>query len=236
VTFRTGEASYLCEEYALEDTVTPKDRENADDPLDPELDTVENLTELMQLDRENRIVTVATDTAVVTQTADVGADWDTTGGTPKADIFTGISTIQGAILKTPTDIFIPFEVALNLAKHADYTDDYKTSDVLVTTFGLPLMLWGLKTHVVTVGFASADMIGASDPGLTALWSDTVLIALINAALSRKQITFMRTFEREPRQVLRDTIPMQHADVFQVYEEIDEVMVAAAAGYLITNAI
>ena len=234
VTFRTGQDSFNCEEQALEDTVTDKERKNADKPLDPEMDTVEFLTEQVNLARENRVVNIVTDNSIITQTANAGGDWDAVAGTPKQDIFTGITTIQGAILRKPNHIFIPFEVAQYLSNHADYKGDRQYVKDLVEIFGLPTMLWGLEVHVITTGYASGDQIGASDPALAALWSDSVLICYINPSQSLKQITFMRTFESQSRIVLTERQNMQHCDVYQVYEEVDEKLVCAAAGYLITN--
>jgi len=234
VSYRVSQASYQCEEYALEDAVTQRDRDNADLPLNPEIDTTENLTELMMLSRENRIALVALDSSVVTQTASPSPKWDGSSPTPKKDIFTGIDAIQNSTLRAPTDIFIPFKVAMSLARTSDYTNDYKSGVDLVNTFGLPAKLWGLNVHIVTVGYASSDMIGASDPTMTALWSDNVLIAFIDPIPSTKKITFMRTFEKQSRMVLKETRPMEHADIIQVYEELDEALVSAECGYLLTD--
>ena len=234
VTFTTGQGTYSTEEFALEDNVTEKDVQNADDPLDPEMDTVEFLTEAMQLARENRVISIVTDTALITN-ASAGGLWDDASGTPKRNIFTGIKTIKDAVLRPPTHIFIPFEVALNLALHADYTGDHKSGTLLLNEFGLPAKLWGLIVVVVTVGYSSGDQIGASDPALTSLWGESVLLAYINPTQTLKSITAMRTFMTSNRVVIRSGFdPMKHAEDFQLHEELDEKLVSADAMYLITN--
>ena len=230
----TEDATYAAEEYALHDVVLDREKANADTPANPRIDTTEFITEAMVLARENRVVSIVTDTNVVTNNATPANKWDAASSTPKADIFTGIKTVQASVLRPPNSIFIPFETALVLARHSDYTDDSKYTKNLSGMFGLPDVLWGLKVYIVTTAYVG-DQTGASDPSISALWSDSVLIAYVNPApAGLKTMHFMKSFTPVARYIWSEYVRKLHGEWIESNEEMDEVVTAAGCAYLLTD--
>jgi len=54
VEWNVSSATYTCEEYALKDLLPDRVRDNADKPLSMDVDTTENLTDLIQLLRRKK--------------------------------------------------------------------------------------------------------------------------------------------------------------------------------------
>jgi hypothetical protein len=240
VNWEVSEGTYKAEEYALEHYITDQELKNYDAPQDAEEDGVSLLMDKHLLARENRVIQLATDTAVVTQTTTPSTKWSTPAtATPKADIFTAIATIQGATGITPNKIIIPQDVALKLALCKEYTDDYKSGTDLIGTFGLPRILWGLQTVVVNTRYASTDQIGTSDPTLSSLWNKCVLIFYSDPTPRLKTVTFMKSFvptDGTRRVIKGDYEKLKHGYAVQVYEEMDEKIVCAGCAYLLTACI
>jgi hypothetical protein len=90
---KTGDASvimggsdtdtYSVQDHALKGFVTEEDRDNADVPLNPEIDITEQLTGAILLNREVRIHTAISG---ISQTTSPGTKWATSTGTPVTDI------------------------------------------------------------------------------------------------------------------------------------------------------
>ena len=240
VTWEVSEGTYKAEEYALEHYITDQELKNYDAPQDAEEDAISLLMDKQLLARENRVIQLATDTAVVTQTAGPTSAWSTpSSGTPKQDIFKAIAAIQDTTGITPNSIIIPAAVALKLALCTEYTADYKSGTDLVTTFGLPSILWGLKVYVVNSRYASTDQIGTSEPTLSALWGKNVLLFYSDRTPKLKTVTFMKTFvptDGTRRVIKGDYEKLKHGYAVQVYEEMDEKIACANCAYLLTSVI
>jgi hypothetical protein len=85
--------------------------------------------------------------------------------------------------------------------------------------------------------ASTNEGGASDPAIESIWSDSVLIfyAEENPSLESRTLMYSPyTKMGEVRRIEGSVQQMQRGVLFDIHEEVDELLVDATCGYLITN--
>ncbi len=227
--------TYFCNAQALREDIDRETLDNADPAADPAVDTVENLTDLLMLDREVRVAAQLTSTSVITQntTLSGNSQWsDYTNSTPYTNIRTAKSTVYAASLQKPNTIIIPYDVALVLAQHPDTLDRVKyTREDLLTDGGLPPKIEGLEVLEAGAGENVAQE-GQTD-SLQAVWSDDVVICYVapEENLGLKTISVGFTFEWVQRRVRRWWENDPDGQAVVVEENIDEKIVAAVCGYL-----
>ncbi len=76
--------------------------------------------------------------------------------------------------------------------------------------------------------------GASDPGAEQIWSDSVLIFHRQATPTLETRTLMYSPFLIMNRVTRERIDRQRGFRLEMLEDIDELLVDATLGYLITN--
>lgn len=257
--FTTGSATYTVKRRALMDFVPLEDIAAQDEPLDLEGDTVEDLYTALMLGREKRVADLVT-TAASYATANkvtLGTAWTNSGGTPIADINTGIRACA-----MPPNVMVLDEVSWHtLRSHtaiiatlrgtSGATSGQATEDEVARYFGL---------ESVYVGKAKYDSANRSaTASLAYIWPQgKVLIARIPREPRTKDAMLTRTFrfrgsdtgEGIPTDALTGAVTTQGITVMswadaskgtegalgiRVALKDDEKMVAADCGYLISNA-
>lgn len=242
IAYTISDDSYNCVNYALGKTIDPDDVEDAASGIDEEQDAVQYITEMQALARENRVATILTNASFITQTAGVGADWTTAAsGTPKADILLGCKTIYNAIHRFPNAIVIPYDVATYMIQTTEFTAGSQyVANLNQISVKNPVGdgYIGLKVYIAGTGYASTAKTGASDPTISGLWSDNVLIAYLPERVGLKSLAGMKTFERKPTVINR--LDRGHikkgAYKLEIEDKLDEVLVEAKCFYLLTNCI
>ena len=233
-------ATYSCEEYSLARFLSDNRRQNADNPINMEQDSIRKIKDAMLISREKRVADIAGSASVVTQTVNAAGDWDTVStGTPIADIRTGMSTIwtsQAGSMKA-NKIAIPVNVAIEMIGTDEYRDYFKYNGMAGNEqFNIVsgLRHLGLEPMLAGVFGGNTNEGGASDPGAEAIWSDSVLIFASQATPTLDSRTFMYSPFTKKDVVTRFREEKQRGTSFIMYEEMDELLVDATAAYLITN--
>lgn len=233
-------ASYACEEYSLSKFVSNRKRQNTDRPINMDQDAVRKIKDAQLLSREKRVYDIAGNASIVTQTVDAGGDWnDVTNGTPIADIRTALSTIwrsQAGSVKA-NSIVIPVDVAIEMVGTDEYRDYFKYSGLASNEqFNIVsgLRHLGLTPMMAGAHAGNTNENGASDPGAENIWSDSVLIFHRQGNPTLETRTFMYSPFTDKDIVRRIEEKKQRGTTFDIYENIDELLVDATAAYLITN--
>lgn len=233
-------ASYSCEEYSLAKFVSNRKRENSDKPINMDQDAVRKLKDAQLIAREKRVYDIAGSASVVTQTVDAGGDWDTvSSGTPIADIRNAMATIwqsQAGSVQA-NSIVIPVNVAIEMIGTDEYRDYFKYSGLASNEqFNIVsgLKHLGLTPMMAGVHGGNTNEGGASDPGAEAIWSDSVLIFHRQANPTLETRTFMYSPFTDKDVIRRIEEKKQRGVTFDIYENVDELLVDATAAYLITN--
>jgi hypothetical protein len=184
--FRTADEDfttdgYSTKGYGLAATVTKKQINNADGWLKPARRKVTFLKNLLALDREIRVKTLATAAASFATshsiTLSAGNEWDdynSPDSDPEQDIMDACEQIYGATYLVADTILIPYKYARRLAKHPQIRKLREVkADRLLTRSGLPPVLFGLNVVVPSAGYVSTKKGQAA--ALTELWSDTAIV-------------------------------------------------------------
>lgn len=240
-------STYSCEEYALKDIVTQRDRDNADDALDPEFDATENLTQMILLDRERRAAALcvyasfsASDNRVqlsgTEQWDNASFDSDSPTDAIEARIDVGKEAIRAATGMEPNHIVIPAAVAKVVKRDASIRDliKYTQNDLLVNG-DLPPTMFNMQVHIPGAIYDSANM-GQAFSGAD-IWGKSVLMFYRpQGTPSKRQVAFGLTFESRERQVKKWVDEDLDGTVVQVGEILDEAVISEYCGYIIDAAI
>lgn len=234
------EATYVCEKYKLATFLDDDKKLNSDNPLQYEQVKLAHVLNAQILAREQRIAAIAGSASVVTQTAAIGAAWATAAsGTPIANILTGVSAIKAGSQMVANRIMIPDEVALKMIACAEWTDRFKyASSIAGAVFDMVsgLKMYGLEPMRSGAYGCNTQEGGASDPGSENLWSDSVLIFYCEPNPTIETRSFMYSPYVNFKQVQRWRENGEDGEHIQVMERIDELLVDATCGYLMTNCI
>jgi len=233
VDWKVTEDSYNCKEYALNDLIDDIERDNADKPLNLEVDTVEFLTDIIQLGLEWRIKTVV-EAALTGHTPTT--KWSTPATSdPITDIETGKAAIHAVIFRHPNILLLGQQVYDVLKHHPDILDRIKyvqkgtvTAELLASIFEVDKVIIGASGY------------NTKKEGQTAvynyLWGKNAILAYVEPKPGLKKFSLGYVLQSKKFQTRRARIEVKHSDWFEVGEIETEKIVAAACGYRISDAV
>jgi len=234
VDWKVTEDGYNCDEHALNDLIDDIERDNADKPLNLEIDTVEFLTDILQLGLEMRIKDILE--ASLSANAP-GIKWDvyTDGSNPIGDIETGKDTIHKVIFKEPNVLLLGKAVYDKLKHHPTILDRIKYVQKGVVT--PDLMASVFEVEKVIVGKAGYNTAKEGKPeSLSYLWGKNAILAYVEPRPGIKKFSLGYTFQSQTFQTRRARIEVKHSDWFEVGDIEAEKMVCIACGYRISPAV
>lgn len=246
VSWRVSTDSYRAEEYALNDLIDEREYQQTDAPLDLQRDTIENLQNLLVLDREKRVHDLVTG-ALVTKTVTLTgtAQWRDAGASgataaPLFDIETGSEAIR-----VDTGVR-PNLAVFGMAAWLAFNKTTQVLDRIVTpggSWGSPtisvdvartlLATYGITNVIVADTIQNTGNLGAADV-FSDIWTDEVLLAYVTPSPGIRKVSFGYTFVSRDWQVKRDTVVRQHSDWFEPSYVADEKLVAADVAYTIKD--
>lgn len=238
-TYKTD--TYSCEAHSVKEKVPDEVKDNADDPLDPELDATELVTNTILLNREKRVASLLTTGGnyAAGMTTSPTSPWSSSGSTPIKDLLeVGAKAVHKKIFKKPNTLVIPYEVALTLSWHADIKEVVKFThpDMLLVADGviIPKTLWGMKVLMPGAGENTAAL--GQDEALGYIWGKNVVICYVNPAPGLRKVSFAQTFQWKTREVSKWYSQDIKSTWIQCEEWSTEKMICNVAGFLLTNVI
>lgn len=123
LSYDVSTSSYSVEDRGLKDIVPSSVVSNADEPLSPEEDSVDNLMQAISLNREIRVATLyqTAGNFPAANKASVSNFWsDSTSGTPLADINTGILALASPGAMVKKYLIMSLKVFHALSTHPDF--------------------------------------------------------------------------------------------------------------------
>jgi len=163
--------SYFAKIYAYHKTVTEADRANSDDPLRPDEDASQFVTQKLLLRREVDFVSRFFATGLWTTeytgaAATSGTDkkyWSSSGSAPITDIGRAKLAVANVTGFMPNILLLGAEVFFELCNHADVLDRIKyTQGPAIATETLLAQLFGLSKVVVGNAVKNASAKGATE--------------------------------------------------------------------------
>lgn len=173
--------TYYAQEHALQIAVTDEERENVDNPMSPDRDGTELVTNKILLGRELAMKTLVTDNTQyatdMTVTLSGAAQWNSANyatSDPIMDIRKGVRAMHSHIFREPNVAVIPYSVMSELEDHPDFIDRIKYSERAILTPELIGAVLGFSNIIVPgTGIATSSSLVPSY-----LWGKDVLLAYV----------------------------------------------------------
>ena len=221
---------YVTNEYALNDLIDDIERDNADKPLNMELDTVEFLTDIILLSQEKRYVDLLTG-SLMTHNTTITVKWeDYTNSSPILDIKAGKQNVHSRIFRDPNTLLLGKQVYDVLENHPDILERIKYVQKGVVTAELMASVFGVDK--VIVGGAGYN---TKKEGQTAiydyLWGKIALLAYVEPRPGLKKFSLGYTFESQPFKTRRARLETKHSDWFEPSKACVEKLVSVDCSYL-----
>jgi len=243
VDFSYSEDRFMLEEYALQSTISRREREQADSQLQLETNKLAIVQDQMALAREVRV-------AALLNTEDAGGgidnsmdatpsnNWNVAAGTIEADVLAGKEAVYDAIGTEPTHIILPYKVANAVSMQEDIREIIKYTvngrEVLsATSHGLlPPQLFGLTVLVPTTRkYTSPE--GATNVS-SDVWGDDVRILYVNPSANTEAPTVSLTFQTRGPEVRRWSENDPEVDHILQSEVLTEEVVAPFGAFILKD--
>ncbi len=241
VTFNMTKTAYgPLQERSLSSWIEKDELTQADDPYSPREDHTAIVTESMMVDHEAEVaavVTTAASYAAAHKTTLSGTNqWsDYTNSTP----FSDIRTAMDAVIKDgfgANTLILPYPVFSILSEHPDLLERVKYNSLGVLTQEMMAKLFKVDNLIVPKARFNSAAEGATDV-VAYVWGNFAVVAKVEQTPSLRRATLgytlQLTADLEVDNWERDDGKGEWVQVTDYYEP---KLVAAEAGYLITNPI
>ncbi|MBI5810447.1 MAG: hypothetical protein HZB21_04575 [Deltaproteobacteria bacterium] len=236
--------NYSVRDHALGDWLPQEVLDNADSPLQPEVDTNDFLNMLLDVAEEKRVADIVFTSASYPTgnkvTLSGTSQWSDPASNPINDIQTAI---EGCFMRANTLVF-GIDTWLKLRQHLKIIDAVKASTRQQSSGG------GLATQSEVASLFDVErvLIGRSryistkegqTPTYTRLWGKHCSALYVAPSPGIKSITFGATFSETNRQTQRDFDPkrgIKGAHYLKVAWNSDEKVIASDLGYMVENAV
>ncbi len=237
-------AHYILKDHALKEFVTKEEMDNADKPINPQQDAVENLTDRLLVIKEKELADSMANTAVVTQNTTLSgtSQWsDYDNSDPFANIKTAIQTVRTGSGKMPNTFVMSHEVMMTLMVHPAVIARLPStitvnSDAVVTA--LQLAFPGIKKVIVGSALYNSGPEGGTS-ALATIWGKHFWAMYIEPRPTLKSRSFGFTYAAagQTRQV--KVLPYdedREGKFVRINDKYDQKLVDNLCAYLIKNAI
>ncbi len=239
VEWNLSTSTYQCEEYALKDLIPDRVRDNADNPLDMDIDTTENLNELVQLGREKRVADIVFGSANYgTQTSALSGtnQWDDYAGSdPIGDVRAAKAIVHAATGKMPNVMVMGYQVFLKLLDHPDVLERIKYTQKGLVTADLLASLFEVEKILVGKALYDTTQEGVAE-SLGYVWGKSVALVYSQPSPGLKKVSFGYQFQSRGFRTKKWREEGREGDFIETGEIRDEKLVAAACGYLYTTVV
>lgn len=227
---------YVCDEHALNDLIDDIERDNADKPLNLQVDTVEFLTDIITLSLEMRIKDMLeTNLTKHDPTSGAWSDYTDGASNPITDIEVGKAAIHAVIFREPNVLLLGKAVYEKLKHHPKILERIKYSQKGVLTSDLMAELFGIEKVIVgEAGYNSAKE--GKTAALSYLWGKNAILAYVEPRPGIKKFSLGYVFQSKKFQTRRARIEVKHSDWFEVGQIETEKIICATCGYRIEPAI
>jgi len=239
---------YSLEEHALSEYVSLEEYENADQPIEPQRDAMENLIDILSVVKEKSLSDNLSNTSVVTNNTTLsGTDqWsDYSNSDPIGDIQAAIDTVADATLKEPNTLVFGRSTFNTLIHHPDLIA--RAQGAVVVTADVVIAL--LKTtfpsiEKVLVGRAGYNSTKeGQSASLSRIWGKNAWVMYIESNPRLKSRSFGFTYRRKANREI-EVYPMsmdselsdRKSDKIRVSDKYDQKILDVNCAYLIKNAI
>ena len=228
--------SYLCLPYALATAVPDEVRENADAPLQPDVQGTNFVTDGLMLDMEIRVATVVTTTTNWIYSSSPATQWNNNNSDPWGDIEGALDSVIQQIGREPNTLVLGYPVWSKLKNHPDLLDRIKYTRPQGRVEPGDLRSWfGFENVLIGHALYDTSLEGQS-ASQTFIWGKNAWVGYVanNPALMEPSAGYV--FEWMNRKVELFREEQEHQDVISAEHHTDERICASDAGALIPSAV
>lgn len=239
VEWANSTGTYQCKEYSAKSGVDWRERDNADNPWDPDRAATQAALDAVLTDQEDRIATVATTAASYSAShkatlAGVN-QWSDVTSNPRGDFDTATVAIANDVGKVPNTAAMALAVFQKLALVTKVLNAIQYSQVGIATVDLVARYLGIERILVAMAVKNTAKLGQA-PSMSAIWGKFCVIAYVDPTAGLWGMTHMKTFQKGAFEVRTYTDQAKKTDFFEPTGMWDEKLVVADAGYLVSAAI
>ena len=211
-------------------------RENADDPIRPEIEAVEYATDRLLLRLERSVADVIFETSPGwTGSSTPSPTWDDDTSDPIGDILDAKETFVSTVGREPNVAVCGYEVFRDLKDHPDILDRIKytergivTVDLLSSMFDLDRLLVGTAIYNTAADEATVSM--------SYIWGKHFWLGYVPATPGLMAPAAGYVFTWKDRKVERFREDQEHQDIFTCSQSWAVEKTSADAGYLLKSAV
>ena len=194
VNFDLSHDSYYCDDHALESVIPDEERDNADAPLQPEVDRTEFLTDKIALNQEIRLAALLRDLDSVPGTEIVNAAerWDQAAVDPVVLIEQARAAIVAATQTVPNVLVLPVDVYRKVRHNAKVIDRVRYARMGVAGPAELAQLFDVEEVVVPRAVRNTAAPG-QDPALESVWGKDALLLSVPDRAGLKTVAPVLTF-------------------------------------------
>jgi hypothetical protein len=246
---KLSQDTYYAQEHSLQIPVTDEERRNVDNPMSPDRDATELVTQKIMLGREIAIKTLVTTTSnyasgnTVTLAGTTQFS-DYTNSDPIGVFRTAIAAVHAKIFVEPNTVVIPYQVWTILQDHPDFIERIKYSERAIVRGELLASLIGIQNIIVPgVGYNTAAQGQAVSLGY--LWGKDIVLAYVPPRAGLRIPAAFYEFRWMQQVVDRWREEQRKSDLIRCSRSYDLKIVAqgegadagkSVAAYLIKNAV
>lgn len=229
-TLSTG--SYVAVEYAFAKGVTDEARDNSDDPLRPEIEAAEFVTDNLLRAREKRVADLVSACANWANSVTPSTKWDDDTSDPLGDVDTARTAILQATGLMPNSMVMGWEVWEDLKNHPDLLDRIKYTEKGVLTSDLAAGLFEVNKLLVGRSVYESAEEGETS-SMAFIWGKqvTLLYAPESPGLMKPAAGYI--FRVKTREVSRFREDQERQDVFEARESTDECITGSDCAYVMS---
>jgi hypothetical protein len=240
VDFALSTDSYHCEDHALTSVIPDEERDNADPPIQPNIDRTEFLRDKIDLNKEIELAALLTDDAVITQSETLSGDdqWsDFANSDPVAAVEAKKAAVIEAVQTMPNTLVLPYEVYAKVRVHPAVVDRAKFTTLNVIGPGLLAQIFDVERVLVP-----RALVNTAPPGQAAsmafVWGKDALLCHVPSRPALKTIAVAATFQwtGAAGSLAGNSVEMwredrRKSDVIRVQRYYDQKAIAPGAAYL-----
>ncbi|MCX8036172.1 MAG: hypothetical protein N3D11_03765 [Candidatus Sumerlaeia bacterium] len=239
VNFALSTDSYYCEDHALASVIPDEERENADPPIQPEIDRVEFLMEKMLLNKEILLadrITAGTD--IPGETLSGNAQWsDYQNSDPVAEVENHKATIQAAVQVAPNTLVLAYDVYTKVRLHPKVVERNPSLKIGAADTGDLEKMFGVERVLVARALKNVAAAGQT-ASMQYVWGKNAFLCYIPPRPAPKRVAFAYSFvwTLAPGSVAGHVVEVwrdnaRKADMLRVQRYYDQKVIAPGAIYL-----
>lgn len=230
-------ASYICINDSLAKEIPDEVRDNADSPLQPDVEATEFVTDGLMLGLEIRVADIITASAGQWATAaSPTTQWSSDSSDPFGDIMAGMNTLVSTIGRKPNLAVTSWDVWRFLVNHPDFLDRIKYTRPGGKLEPSDIQSW-FEFDKFLIGTSLKDI---AQEGKTAsmqyVWGDDFWMGWVSPTPSLRTPSAGYVFTWKTRQLTRFREDQNHQDVIEIEHFTAEKVSASDAGYIIYDAV